>query len=171
LNTVEAILKGLILRLYEAREETRPALRELWDGANQRPFAKVVLLRELWDIFEAMIAKCQGRIYIVVDALDECTKVGMTDLIRLILRNGLDSPSKIKWLLTSRPLAEADRMLLASYEQLQLSLDLESSYIATVVDRYIVRKLDELDRMHNYGTELQQRLQHHLAAKAEGTFL
>jgi hypothetical protein len=62
-------------------------------------------------------------------------------------------------------------MLLASYEQLQLSLDLESSYIATAVDRYIVRKLDELDRMHDYGTELQQRLQHHLAAKAEGTFL
>jgi hypothetical protein len=171
LNTVEAILKGLILRLYEAREETRPVLRELWDDEHQRPFAKIAPLRELWDMFEAMMNKCHCRIYIVVDALDECTKAGMSDLLRLIVRNGLDSPSKMKWLLTSRPLAEADRMLLASHEQLQLSLDLESARVATAVDSYIVQKLNELNRMHDYGTDLRERLQARLSAKAEGTFL
>jgi hypothetical protein len=171
LNTVEAILKGLILRLYEARGETQSVLRELWDDEHQRPFARSVPLRELWEMFEAMISKCHCRIYIVVDALDECTKAGMSDLLRLIVRNGLDLPSKIKWLLTSRPLAEADRMLLASHEQLQLSLDLESAHVAAAVSNYIVQKLNELNRMHDYGTDLQERLQALLAAKAEGTFL
>jgi hypothetical protein len=44
-NTVEVILKGLMLRLYEAREETRPALR---------PESVSLLLRRLFPFLSCL---------------------------------------------------------------------------------------------------------------------
>jgi hypothetical protein len=118
LNTLEAIVKGLILQLVNQQEELKESLRRRWDTVNKRFDVDVTSWRTLWNIFLEILERCKcPRVYVIIDALDECHDNSIADLLKLIVRTGLSYPSKIKWLLTSRPLDSAEQELLAGSEQ------------------------------------------------------
>lgn len=172
LNTLEAIIKGLILQLVNQQEELKESLRRRWDTTKERFDEDMTSWRTLWNIFFEMLHQCKcPRVYVVVDALDECQDNGMGDLLKLIVRTGLDYPSKIKWLLTSRPLDSAERELLAGSDQVLVSLELNSKHISEAVKTYINYKVTELDRRSTYGPTLRQKIHTELTNKAEDTFL
>jgi hypothetical protein len=172
LKTLEAIIKGLILQLVSQQKELKESLRRRWDTANERFDEDVTSWRTLWKIFLEMLHRCKcPRVYVIVDALDECQDDGMADLLKLIVRTGLDQPSKIKWLLTSRPLDYAEQELLAGSDQVGVSLELNQKHLSEAVKTYIASKVIELDRRHRYGLELRQKVETELAAKAEYTVL
>ena len=172
LNTLEAIIKGLILQLVNQQKELKESLRRRWDNVNERFDEDTNSWRTLWDIFLEMLkyCKCQ-RVYVIVDALDECQDDGMADLLKHLVRTGLYYPPKIKWLLTSRPLDSAERELLAGPDQVLVSLDLNSKHVYKAVKTYIAAKMDELDRRRNYGETLRRKIETELIEKAEDTYL
>lgn len=93
LNTMEAIIKGLIMRLMKQQESVRASLRDRWDTSQQRFHEDVSSWRELRNILMEMLERCQcAQVYVVVDALDECQGKGMADLLRVIVRTGLGRP-------------------------------------------------------------------------------
>ncbi|CAG8080643.1 unnamed protein product [Penicillium salamii] len=177
-NTLEAIIKGLIFQLVyqqpSLNHQPGQALRRRWDTTNNCFYDSEDLSswRALWDVFLEMLeyCKCQ-RVYIIVDALDECQSDSMADFLKLLVRNGLDRPSKIKWMLTSRPLDTAERELLTGYEQVQVSLELNLSSVSEAVKIYVSSKMTELDRRHLYGEQLKLEIQTKLIKKAKSTFL
>ena len=119
-----------------------------------------------------MLERCQRRrVYVVVDALDECRGKGMADLLKVIVRNGLGRPSQVKWLLTSRPLDSAERELLAGSDQVRVSLELNAQHISRAVRTYISYKVAELDRRQSYGSVRRQEIEKELGRKAEDMFL
>ena len=171
LNTIESIIKGLILQLVHQQEKLTASLRRRWNTTH-RCFDEAVTWRMLWDIFLEMLGDCQcQRVYVVVDALDECEDEGMADFFKLIVRTGLDQPSKIKWLLTSRPLDSAQRELSAGADQALVSLELNSKHISEAVKIYIACKTAELDRRQSYGLKLRQEVETELTNRAEETYL
>lgn len=172
LNTLVSILKGLILRLVNQQIELAESLRSRWDSKNDRFHEDVTSWRHLWNILLEILDRCTAsRIYIIVDGLDECQDGDMVDFLKLIVRNGLGQPAKLKWLLTSRPLDSAERALLAGNDQVQVSLELNSDCISEAVKAYIAYKVDELSLYHKYGQALKSEVKSALSAKAEGTFL
>jgi hypothetical protein len=97
LNTFAAIIKGLILRLVNQQKELKESLRCRWDTMNERFSEDVISWRTLWDIFLKMLEHCKcQRVYIIIDALNECKGDDMVDLLRRLVRTGLHHPSKIK---------------------------------------------------------------------------
>jgi hypothetical protein len=110
------------------------------------------------------------KVYVIVDALDECQDDGLADLLKLIVRTGLDQPSRIKWLLTSRPFDRTKQELLAGSDQVGVSMELNQKHLSEAVKTYIASKPIELDRRHHYGLALRQKVETELAAKAD-TFL
>jgi hypothetical protein len=172
LNTLEAIIKGLILQLVNQQKELKESLRRRWNTLNNRFVEDITSWRTLWNIFLEMLGQCKcQRLYVIVDALDECQDDCMADFLKLIVRTGLFHPSKIKWLLTSRPLDSAERELLTARDQLQVSLELNSKKISEGVKTYITFKVTELDRRHNYGKILRRKVETELTVRAEGTYL
>ncbi|KFY70808.1 hypothetical protein V498_10202, partial [Pseudogymnoascus sp. VKM F-4517 (FW-2822)] len=172
LKTIEAIIKGLILQLVTQQKDVKESLRRRWDTTNERFDEDVTSWRTLWNIFLEMLSRCKcPRVYVIVDALDECQDDGIADFLKLIVRTGLDQPSKIKWLLTSRPLDSAERELLAGSDQVGVSLELNQKQLSEVVKTFITSKVIELDRRHHYGPTLRQKVETELAAKAEDTML
>lgn len=172
LNTLESIIKGLILQLMNQQIGLRESLRCRWDTAHNRFNEDITSWQNLWNILMEMLDRCQcSKIYIIVDALDECQDNGMADFFKRLVRNGLDHPSKIKWLLTSRPLDSAERALLVGRDQVQVSLDLNSEYVSKAVEAYISNKVDELSHHHGYRETLGTAVKSLLTEKAEGTFL
>ncbi|KAK7177665.1 Vegetative incompatibility protein HET-E-1-like protein 15 [Paraphaeosphaeria sporulosa] len=170
LNTIEAILKGLILCLVNQQKELNEFLRRRWDTVNGRFNEDITSWRTLWDIFLEMLDHCKTRrVYVIIDALDECQNEDMAEFLKRIVRIGLSS--KIKWLLTSRPLDSAERELLGGSDQAMVSLELNSEYVAKAVETYVVARVAELDRRQNYGLALRQKVEAELTEKAEDTFL
>jgi hypothetical protein len=172
LNTLEAIIKGLILQLVNQQIELKESLRCRWDTTNEHFDEDITSWRTLWNIFLEMLYRCRcPRVYVIVDALDECQDDSMADLLKLIVRTGLDHPTKIKWLLTSRPLDSAEQELLAGSEQLLVNLELNSKHVSEAVKTYIAFKAGELDRRNAYGPTLRRKIQAELASKAKDTYL
>ncbi|KAI9039276.1 uncharacterized protein KD926_009718 [Aspergillus affinis] len=174
LNTLEAILKGLMLQLVNQQTELKELLRRRWDTMQEGFSEDVTSWQSLWNILFEMLARCKySRVYMVVDALDECQDDGVADFLKSIVRKGLDHPAKIKWLLTSRPWDGAERVLLAGHDQVQISLDGEhnSQSVSGAVKAYITSKVEELSRQHRYGATLKSEIETELTERSEGTFL
>jgi hypothetical protein len=95
----------------------------------------------------------------------------MADFLKLIVRTGLSHPSKIKWLLTIRPLDSAERQLLAGSDQVLVSLELNSKHVFEAVKTYIAFKAADLDRRNVYGPTLRRKIQTEITNKAEDTYL
>ncbi|KAM0127136.1 hypothetical protein ACHAP3_008905 [Botrytis cinerea] len=93
----------------------------------------------------------------------------MADLLKLIVRTGLDRPSKIEWLLTIRPLHSAEWELLVGCEQVMINLKLNSTHISKGVTSYVVNKVAALDHRNAYGPDLCQKIKNGLTEKAEDT--
>lgn len=172
LNTLESIIKGLILRLMYQQEELKVFLRRRWDTVNNRFEEDVRSWRVLWDILLEMLDNCKcQRVYVLVDALDECRDTGMAEFLKLIVQTGLHQISKIKWLLTSRPLESAERELLVGNDQVQVSLELHSHQFSQAIRTYITSKVAELDRRHIYQEEMRKKIEAILNDKSESTYL
>ncbi|PGG95325.1 hypothetical protein AJ79_10119, partial [Helicocarpus griseus UAMH5409] len=171
LNTTEAIIKGLIRQLIRQRKELVEFLQCHWDAAHARFKKNISSWRILWDIFLEMLNHCERRrVYVVVDALDECRNEGMADFLRLIVRTGLDHVH-IRWLLTSRPLDSADREFLTTAGQVGIGLELNSDYLDAAIKTYVSHKVGELYPRHHYGLQVPQKIESELLKRAEGTFL
>jgi WD40 repeat protein len=173
LNTIDAIIKGLIYRLISQQKDLQECLRRHWNTATAQFDEDITAWQTLWVIFLEMLelCKCQ-RIFVVVDALDECRdEQDMAELFKRIVRTGLGYRSKVKWLLTSRPLDSAERALLAGSDQVLVSLELNATHIAEAVKTYAAARATELDRLEGYGLVLRQKVEAILVDKSEDTFL
>jgi NACHT domain. len=171
LNSIEGIIKGLIQQLIRQRKELLELLQRRWDATHACFKENISSWRILWDIFLEMINHCMHqRVYVVVDALDECRNEGMAEFLRIIVRTGLDY-SNVRWLLTSRPLDDADRELLTTTEQVGIGLELNSDHLEVAIKTYVRHKVGDLYPVHCYGQQMPQKLQSELLKRAEGTFL
>jgi hypothetical protein len=171
LNTIAAILKGLILRLLSQNRGLADVLLNRWDRKTKHFTEDMNVWQTLWDLFLEMLDHCRPRkVYVVIDALDECDDKDMADFLGRVVRRGLYK-SRVKWLLTSRPLDSAEQKLLTGRDQIGLTLELNSEHVARGVQAYIAAKVLELDRLRYYGKTLRLRLNAELTLKAEATFL
>ncbi|KUL82098.1 hypothetical protein ZTR_10075 [Talaromyces verruculosus] len=170
LNTIEAIVKGLIWQLIQQRPELIGPLQRHWNAEHSR-WKENMSWRTLWDILSETLHQClRQRVYVILDALDECRSPGMAEFLKLIVRTGLDH-RHVKWLLTSRPYDSADRELLATAEQVGITLELNSDHLEKAIRLYIDHKMSELYPIHYYGSQTPQRVASELLKRAEGTFL
>lgn len=174
LNTIASVIKGLIFRLTDQRDKANDCLRRRWDFQNNRFTEDVKSWRALWGVFLEMLDRCDcSKVYILVDALDECRddERDMDEFLKSIVRNGADRPSKIKWILTSRPLDTAERHLVAGNERMQVSLELNSEAVSEAVKYFISYRVEELSLLQRYGDQLKRDIETELTGKAQGTFL
>ncbi|KAK6521223.1 hypothetical protein TWF506_001448 [Arthrobotrys conoides] len=175
LNTIEAVIKGWIRCLANQREEALRALRNYWN-AETKSFTNGTSWRALWDIFRRMLEQCEcPRIYVIVDALDECRDPDpdMADFLNLLVKTGLGQSSRIKWLLTSRPLDIVQQKLLTRPNQALLSLEdnINSQFVIKGIKTYITKRVVELNNHHDYGPQLLHEIKERLTQKAGDTYM
>ncbi|KAK0645722.1 heterokaryon incompatibility protein [Cercophora newfieldiana] len=181
-KTATSILRGLIYQLICQFPETCVFLREQWEKQKDQLFDSPNSVHSLWRIFR-MIAGHDAleKIYVVIDALDECDPESTGELLSLLetyidsdskrpdhLRQGQDKPGKVKWLLTSRNEAAVQELMIGA-----LDISLEENYIlvSRSVNKFIEAKLAKLQRVKKYDTNLRDFVGQTLREKAEDTFL
>jgi hypothetical protein len=163
LQLVDSLIRSLIAQFATPYGGIPTALAKLYqschDGRSQPSVQS--LQSVLFNIFESF-----ENIYIVLDALDECTE--RKDLLKWIKRMASWKGSKLHLLTTSRPeedIAKNMRLLDPDY------VDIKSDLITLDVKRYIDCILDGEDAFDRWNDEIKANIKSKLLESAGGMFV
>jgi len=170
LNNAVAILRGLIYQLIEQKPSLISHLRTRYEREKQL-FEGNNVIYTLQDIFIKMLQDLHlTTIYLVADALDECTSE-LSTFLRIIVENTSSLSSRVKWLVASRNRPDIENKLGINDGKFRLSLELNAESVSEAVDAYITDKVTTLAKMKNYDAKLEKHMKEELHRKANGTFL
>lgn len=179
-NTATAIMRGLLYQLFTQRPDLCHLLRSEYAKRKEQLLSAPTALHTLWHLLQvAAESQTVDRIYIVIDALDECEEASIADLLSLINDTGSrhdsaisldgdgESPS-MKWMILSR---NEESIRQEMYDVLDISLEQNAEHVANSVSEFIMSRLGQLKRMKRYSESLTSEVQAMLCERAEGTFL
>jgi hypothetical protein len=170
LNNATAVLRGLVYQLLIQQRFLISHLREEYDKAGRWLFEDTNAFVALSKTFTKMLDDTRlKRIYLVVDALDECDS-GLSQLLDLI-RHVSTSYSRVKWLISSRNQPNIKDRLAMKDNRVELSLELNAKSISGAVGVYIDHQISELERTKRYDWKLRDHVKKELYRRANGTFL
>ncbi|KAL2154596.1 hypothetical protein VTH82DRAFT_3272 [Thermothelomyces myriococcoides] len=153
LNNATSVLRGLIYMLVTQQPRLISHLRKSYDDFGKRRFegpnSWIALLRIFSNILED-IARSQ-RAYLVIDALDECTR-DPEKLLRLIVQKSTKYPS-IKWIVSSRNWPGIEKDLNTLTQKVMLSLELNEKSVSAAVTTYIRLKVEWMAENYRYGND------------------
>ena len=169
-NTATAILRGLLLQLLRQRPILFQHIQEDYVEMEDRLPELLESLDGLWRIFRSILSDSNiGKLYILVDALDECEKSSRQDFLislrSLFVAEQLDEQRTIKFLITCRPEEKMDENLRCVGNCLRL----DPAKIKFDVSRFIDDKVDRLP--DHYPHALKQEIKTTLSNKSGGSFL
>jgi hypothetical protein len=171
LNNATAVLRGLIYLLLVQEKSLISHLCEKYNSAGRQLFEDTNAFFALLTIFTDMLHDPRlTRVYLIVDALDECD-AGLSHLLDLIVRNASASSSCVKWLVSSRNRYDIEERLRLDSSRMKLSLELNSNQVSNAVNAYINHKVLQLTKLKNYDSKLQNDVTSYVHANADGTFL
>ncbi|KAI5460948.1 hypothetical protein BGZ63DRAFT_357899 [Mariannaea sp. PMI_226] len=166
-NTAKSVLRGLLAFLFSKHRD----LCDKYDCADK----SYPLDIENWDMLlvtfkEVLQDPDLPRIYLIVDALDECVD-GLQALIKVIVDLSNVSSTRIKILVSSRNWPTIQAELTPSKQKVDLGLELNASQVSDAVDRYICHRVEELATKKGYSRDLRSSVEQHLKSNANNTFL
>jgi hypothetical protein len=171
LNNAVAVVRSLVYLLVEKHRALTRHVQRQFEIVGSRLFEGDNALYALWTMFLDLLKDpALPRIYLLVDALDECTRQQI-QLLKLITGRDMASLSKVKWLVTSRNEPTIKEWLEQGDRRVHTSLELNSYHISHDVTRFIEFKVAELSQMKRYDYQLRCFVETYLQDKANGTFL
>ena len=169
LNNAVSIVRGLTYLLAKQNPALTRHLRKRYDETNSSPFEGFNALQGLWNmLLEILRDPSLPRVYLLVDALDECDSESLEIFLKLLSASELSS--KVKWVVTSRnetKIIEHHR----SHPAHEISLESNSPHVSEAVKSFIDFKVRELAVRKTYDNELQASVRDYLTDNADGTFL
>ncbi|KAF7508093.1 hypothetical protein GJ744_009675 [Endocarpon pusillum] len=170
LNNAISVIKALIFLLADQRRPLIRHLRKRYDISGRPLFEGSNAFFALSAILSDMLHDASlARVYLMVDALDECNS-GLSQLLDFIARN-TSEPSKVKWLVSSRNRPDIEERLRPAGSRTKISLELNSSHISRAVNAFIDFRILKLTELKRYKAEVQKKIRKYLYEKADGTFL
>jgi hypothetical protein len=171
LNSAVSVLRGLIFLLVGQNQMLIRYVRDEYDKIGGKLFNGPNALYSLWSILSNILKDSSlPTVYLLVDALDECNN-GLSQFLKLISEYSSESPSKVKWLLSSRHRSDIEAFLRPEGSRKKINLELNSQHISRAVDLFIGYKIEELGKQKEYDEHLREKLTNQLKEKAESTFL
>ncbi|KAJ5808765.1 hypothetical protein N7474_010034 [Penicillium riverlandense] len=160
-NTATSVLRGLIWMLLRQEKSLIHHL-DAFKGNQSNAFNDGSAFFKLKKIFLQILQDSSlGRVYFVIDALDECKREepGLGQLLNLVTETTKND--KVKWLLSSRNEHEIETFLGKGTTHFQLSLEVNSAAVKHAVNAYIDRKVSDLDEKYrtDYKSILAPKLQ------------
>ncbi|KAL6901233.1 hypothetical protein GGI43DRAFT_371466 [Trichoderma evansii] len=160
-----AALRSLMWLLADQQPSLISYIRSSYDKTGKALFDGANAWYKLSQIFSNMLCDSElPPVYIIIDALDECT-TGRTEFLHLIQK--ISILPKVKLLVSSRNWPEIGGQLI---NEMNLSLEVNAGLVKTAVELYISYKASQLSILHD-EPQLKGEVCHRMRNKANGTFL
>lgn len=161
-RTATAILRGILGQLLRQR----PALFRLMEEDYKIKRDSVVDdVDVLWEFLLRMLDGCIGRVYILIDALDECEEQSRSTLLALL--KDLKPSVRAHILVTGRPLSD----ILEVGHEVGVHLCLDSAKVSGDLAKFIDFRVSEIGHRKRYSTEFEDEVRSAVQNRAGGTFL
>ncbi|RBR14463.1 uncharacterized protein FIESC28_07699 [Fusarium coffeatum] len=168
LRSASAVLRGLIWFLARRRPNLIAYIRKEYDDSGKDVFKDHNAWQALSNIMALILDdETTSDCIFVVDALDECLE-DRERLIELVTR--FYSTSKAKWIVSSRNWPEIEAQLDGVMTN-RVHLELNHSSIAEAVQRFIIRRVEDLAKRKRYTESTRDAVLQHLLENADDTFL
>jgi hypothetical protein len=172
LSTAGSIVRGLVYLLATQNPALIHHLRKKYDEAGSRLFDGVNALYSFWaTLCEMLQDPSLLRVYLMVDALDECEPQSLRTFLSLLTQDTTGFWRKVKWVVTSRNELSISEYLQCARLGRDTSLELNSAHVSEAVKSFIDFKVRELAARKKYSGELQKSIREYLIGHADGTFL
>ncbi|KAI2791674.1 Vegetative incompatibility protein HET-E-1 [Penicillium oxalicum] len=169
LSNAHAVLRGLIYMLVDTQPSFLSLIQKRFNQNGEPQFGGAEAWAALCNMFLCILRACTtDKIYIIVDALDECVQ-DQDKLLQLILQETRGLPH-VKWIISSRNHVNQRIRLDDSQSILSLELQENAEAVSLAIGAYISNRLAELESLEEDDTLLEY-VQQTLEEKAEGTFL
>ncbi|KAJ5533190.1 hypothetical protein N7494_009742 [Penicillium frequentans] len=170
INTATAVLRGLIYLLVEKEPSLLSHIQSEYDGAGKPLFEDANAWTALERIFSSILDGLTfRRIYIIIDALDECT-IGRDSLLAFIVKKS-STHSNTKWIVSSRNWPTIEEMLDNASQETEIRLELNETSVRQAVGVFIENKVDKLTKKKGFSSEIRNTVHNYLMSNANGTFL
>ncbi|KAK3616870.1 hypothetical protein LTR56_025662 [Elasticomyces elasticus] len=149
INNATAVLRGLILLLVDQQLSLTSHIQEEYDRSGKNLFEDGNAWFALSDIFTRMLQDSSfRRVYLIVDALDECVEGG-DRLLDLIGQTTLIS-TKVKWLVSSRNWPSIREQIASVNDHDEVSLELNANAVSRAVQVFIKQRVLQLSAQKRY---------------------
>ncbi|KAL2196812.1 WD40-repeat-containing domain protein, partial [Corynascus similis CBS 632.67] len=173
INNAIAVLRGLIYMLVTQEPALISHLRKSYDAFGKQRFegpnSWVALSKILNSILEDLENAHSRKTYLIIDALDECTK-DPDKLLGLVVQKS-SAFSSVKWIVSSRNSPSIEKDIDTATQKVGLSLELNEESVSAAVTTYIRFKVDWLAKRNKYDNNTRVAVERYLLANANGTFL
>jgi hypothetical protein len=170
LSNAAAIVRGLTFLLATEQPALRTHLARKYAEAGERLFEGFNVLPSLWTTLTNMAQDASVlRLYLLVDALDECEQDSLHMFLKLAISP--TASSKIKWVFSSRNIRSIQEQILHVDFSHHTSLEVNSSRVSEAVVSFIRSKVDHLALQKKYSEKVQRQVRQDMEARADGTFL
>lgn len=165
-------LRSLVWMLLIQQPNLFPHIFDSCRNAKPGHFDNPRMFWGLAKAFQNMLAdKSLGRVYLALDALDECDDggPGIRD-IQKVIQDALKNTKKARWILSSRPEVDMFRKLKIHVNPASIiGLDVQSR--PEPVNAYIEFKLCQLKDEFDYDKAALQQMSTEIHERAQNTFL
>ncbi|KAH8598562.1 hypothetical protein B0O99DRAFT_567007, partial [Bisporella sp. PMI_857] len=161
---LEEMIRSLIAQLYEMREDTRKQLDSLFSSCNGRQPTSESLCASLLHMIQQV-----GEVYIILDALDECSTRGGAKGLLSWMKGLLSQERKhVHLLVTSRPEEDIKSALNGIGRQVPVQGDLVDRDIYA----YIYARVREDDGLKRWRSrpDVQEKIETQLKEQSKGMF-
>jgi hypothetical protein len=170
INNAMAVLRGLLYLLVKQQQSLISYIRESYDDSGKQRFEGVNAWVALSKIFTNILEDPRLRsTYLIIDALDECTR-DLSLLLNLVVQKS-SAHSRVKWIVSSRNWPSIEKDLETATQEVRLRLELNEKSVSAAVTTYIQIKVDWLARRNKYDNDTRDAVQRYLSLNANGTFL
>lgn len=170
MNSATAVLRGLIYSLVIKKPQLLAYVQKRYDTAGKQLFEDVnsweALSTILVDILSSSLLK---TVYLIIDALDECSK-DRSLLLDLFSRD-ISKNSRMKWIVSSRNWPSIEERLKDAPYLSRVDLELNDESVSESVNAYIQHKVIYLTKLKSWDQNTRELVHHHLRSNSEGTFL
>ncbi|PHH83656.1 hypothetical protein CDD82_5414 [Ophiocordyceps australis] len=159
INNAISVLRSLIWMLVEQCESLISHVRKEYDNRGKALFEGPNAWVALSRILDKMLQdQCVGKVYIMIDALDECS-TDLQDLLRLIVDKSCAS-SRFKWIVSSRNWPNIEQQLEVAAQKVRLCLELNQESISAAVKVYIHHEVERLAMIKDYDVATRNAVEH-----------
>ncbi|KAF4459721.1 ankyrin repeat-containing [Fusarium albosuccineum] len=170
-----AVLIGLILQIIDRHRSMIRHVRSVFERQGSSMIRSFALL---WRIFLRIVTDPKvGPLYVILDALDECEEASRQKLLESIYdiladsSQPMQSGSRVKFLITSRPFLHQSYANTKKALQCQISIDDDQTGYTDDLRVFIQERVHEISLNRQFSSDIREFLYQTITSKADRTFL
>ena len=164
-QSVEGMVRSLIYQLVAKADGVPKTVQDLYSKHQSVPSVASPPRPEEWQKVLIALLQDTGRLFVFIDALDECAESESQDLLETIQKLFKKGGAHAKWLLTARP---SPRLLSFLQASGFIHSSMEEGAINSDIELHLKARLESDTKLSSFGPKAKEMIISSITSKSAG---